>query len=219
VTRPLLEAQAAAAVAARVAAAEGATGVEIVAAAVARSDSYPEIPWKAFALAVSLTSLGAVAAALLEPDWDASHAVARSAVLALAAGGTAALASVWVAPFARLFVPRQRREMETRQYAQAMFLETGLHRARAGNSLLLLASLFEREIVVFAGPAVIEKLERAALDSAIAAVAARLRKGDLATGLVEGLDRLERALAAAGFRPQPGQASEISDAVVQRERP
>ena len=119
----LLDAQAEAAVQQRVATLEAATGVEAVTAVIARADSYPEIPWKAFALGASLAALATAALALREPGWEAHHAVVEAATAILAAGAAAAIATIWIAPFARLFLPRSRREGEVLQYAQVMFLE------------------------------------------------------------------------------------------------
>src|SRR5262245_2009161 len=101
-----LDAAAEAAVKQRVTALERATGVEVVAVIIARADSYPEIPWKAFALGASVASLAAVAAAFFEPGWEAHAAIIETAVAVLAAGAAAALATVWIAPFARLFLSR-----------------------------------------------------------------------------------------------------------------
>ncbi|HXF67731.1 MAG TPA: TPM domain-containing protein [Burkholderiales bacterium] len=200
----------------RVAALESATGVEAVAAVVARADCYPEIPWKAFALGAALAALAAVAAALFEPGWEAHEAVWEAAVAVLAAGASAALATVWIAPFARLFLPRTRREAEALQYAQAMFLEEGLHRTRRSDGVLLLVALFEREVVVLADRGVREKLGAAGLDAVVSAVSARLKQGRLEAGLLEGLARLEEALLACGFRPRPGEADELPNELIER---
>jgi putative membrane protein len=212
----LLDARSAAAVRQRVAALESATGVELVAAVVARSDSYPEIPWKAFAAGASFAAAGATAVALAEPGWEAFAAVAETAVTVLAAGGACALLSAWIEPFARLFLPRGRREAEVLQYAQAAFLEAGLHRARRRNGILLLVSLFERHVVVLPDEGVRERLAPDTLAPVVGAVTARLAGGQLGPALLEGIARLEAALAARGLRGEPGQASEIPDDVLQR---
>lgn len=214
-----LDAQAEAAVKQRVAGVEAATGVEAVAAVIARADSYPEIPWKAFALGASLAALAAAVAALFEPGWEAFEAVVETAVAVLAAGATAALATVWIAPFARLFLPRARRQVEALQYAQAMFLEAGLHRTRRGDGILLLVSLFEREVVVLADRGVRDKLGPAGLEPVVAAVTAQLRQKRLKDALIDGLARLEEVLAAHGFRAQPGEANELPDEVIQQRGP
>jgi putative membrane protein len=219
VTGALLDAQAEIELKQRIAALESTTGVEAVVSVIARADSYPEIPWKAFALGASLASLAAVAAVLLEPGWEAAEAVAETAVAALAAGGAAALATVWIAPFARLFLPRARRQAEVLQYAQALFLEAELHRTLRRDGILLLVSLFEHEVVVLADRGVREKLGSAGLEPVIAATTARLARGLLKDALLEGLARLEQALAAHGLRAQPGDANELPDSVIQQRRP
>jgi putative membrane protein len=132
-----LDAEAEAAVRQRIASLERTTGVEVVAAVIARADSYPEIPWKAFALGASLALLAAVAAALTAPGWEAAEAIVETAVAALATGGAAALATVWVKPLARLFLTRARRQAEALQYAQAMFLDAGLQRTPRRDGILL----------------------------------------------------------------------------------
>ncbi len=215
-TNVFLDANAEAAVKQRAAAVEKATGVEVVAAVIARADSYPEIPWKAFALGASIAAAAAVAAALLEPGWESAEAVVKTMVAVLAAGGVIALATVWVAPLARLFLSRARRQTEVLQYAQAMFLEAELDQTRRRDGVLLLVSLFEREVVLLPDRGIREKLGPAGLEPVVSAVTARLAKGSLENALLDGLARLEAALAAHGFRAQPGDANEISDSVIQQ---
>ena len=214
-----LDAPAEAAVKQRIAGLEAATGVEAVTAVIARADSYPEIPWKAFALGASTAALVVVVFALFDPGWEAFRAVAETALAVLAAGAGAALATVWIAPLARLLVPRARREAEALQSAQAMFLESGLTRTRRRDGILVLVSLFEREVVVLADTGLQDRLGPAALAPVIAAITARLARGELRDALLDGLARLEEALVALGCRPQAGDTSELSDAVIQRRAP
>jgi putative membrane protein len=216
---PLLDPGAEAAVRQRVAALESATGIELVAAVIARADSYPEIPWRAFALGASFAAAAAVAQTLLEPGWGAFHAVAGAAVAMLGAGGAAALLTVWVAPFARLFLPRARRQAEVLQHAQAMFLDAELHRTRRRDAILLLVSLFEHEVVLLPDRGIRDRLPADRLGPVVTAVTARLANGQLPDALLDGIARLEEALAACGFRAQPGDTSEIADDVLQGRRP
>lgn len=218
-TRPLLDPQAEAAVRQRVAALESATGVELVAAVVARSDSYPEIPWRAFALGASFAAAAAVARALLEPGWAPFEAAAGTAIAVLATGGAAALLTVWVAPFARLFLTQARREAEVMQCAQATFLEADLHRTRRREAVLLLVSLFERRVVLIEDRGVRDRIGAERLASVIAAVTDRLASGQLQQGLLDGIAHLERVLESTGFRARPGEPGEIPDDVVQRGKP
>lgn len=214
-----LDPAAATAVTQRVAGLERSTGVEVVAAIVARADSYPEIPWKAFALGVALALLAAVAAALATPGWEAAAAIVETAVTALATGATAALATVWIEPLARLFLSRARRQAEALQYAQAMFLDAGLQRTPRRDGVLLLVSLFEHEVVVLAERGVRDRIGPAGLDAVVAAVTAALRRGQLKEALLAGLARLEEALAESGFRAQPGEPDEVARALIQQRGP
>ena len=212
----LLDAQAEAAVQQRVTALEAATGIEAVSAVIARADSYPEIPWKAFALGASLAALATAALALREPGWEAFEAVMEAATAILATGGVAALASIWIAPFARLFLPRSRREGEVLQYAQVLFLEAELFKTARRDGILLLVSLFERQVAVVADRGIRERVGTHELDSVVATVTARLAQGQLNDALIDGLSRLEEVLTAGGFRAQAGTANEIPDSVIQR---
>ena len=58
---------------AEVARIEARTGVEIVAVVTAKSSDYPQIPWKAFALGVSVAAAVLVLADVVRPDWPSSR--------------------------------------------------------------------------------------------------------------------------------------------------
>jgi putative membrane protein len=201
-----LDATAEAAVKQRVAGLERSTGVEIVAAVIARADSYPEIPWKAFALGASLALLAAVAAALVAPGWEAAGAIIETAVVALATGAAAALATLWIEPLARLFLMPARRHAEVLQYAQALFLETGLQRTPRRDGILLLVSLFEHEVVVLADRGVRDRLAPAALDAVVGAVTAALARGHVKDALLDGLAR-------------PGEPNEVAETLIEQRGP
>jgi len=214
-----LDPAAADAVRARVAGLEAASGVEVVTAVIARADSYPEVPWKAFALGASVAALAAAAMALLEPGWEAFEAVVETAIAVLATGGMLALGTVWITPFARLFIPAERREAEVRQYAQALFLEHGLHRTQRRNGILMLVSLLEHRVVVLADRTVSDRLARTGFDTVVAAVTEVLSRAALVDALLAGLDRLDAILAERGFRARPGDTNELPDAVIQQQGP
>ncbi|MDH3286351.1 MAG: TPM domain-containing protein [Betaproteobacteria bacterium] len=214
-----LDPAAADAVSARVAGLEAASGVEVVTAVIARADSYPEVPWKAFALGASLAALAATVIALFEPGWEAFEAVLETAVAVLAAGGALALASAWITPFARILIPAERREAEVRQYAQALFLEHELHRTRHRDGILILVSLLEHRVVVLADRGVSEKVARSELDSVIATVTGALSRASLADALLAGLDGLDGILARHGIRAQAGDTNEFPDTVIQQRGP
>ena len=163
--------------------------------------------------------LAAVAAALTAPGWEAAEAIIETAVAALAVGAAAALATVWIAPLARLFLSRARRQVEALHYAQATFLDVGLQRTSRRDGILLLIALFEREVVVLADSGVRDRIGPAGLDAVAAAITAALKRGQVNEALLEGLARLEEILAASGFRAQPGEPNEVSDALIQQRGP
>jgi putative membrane protein len=203
----------------RVAALEQATGVEVVTAVIARADSYPEAPWKAFALGASVASLAAAAAAFFEPGWEASAAVAEAAVIALAVGAVCAFGTIWIAPFARLFVPRSRREGEVLQYAQALFVKSGVSATRRRNGVLLLVSLFERQVAVVADSGMRDRIDATGFEPVVAAMTGRLAGGPLQDALLDGLAKLQETLTARGFRAAPERANELPDSVLQQRGP
>lgn len=214
-----LDPAAAQSVRARVASLEAARGVEVVTAVISRADSYPEVPWKAFALGASLAALATTIGVLLDPGWDAFQAVIETTVVVLAAGGVLALATVWITPLARVLIPAVRREVEVRQYAQGLFLEHDLHRTRRRDGTLILVSLLERQVVVLADRGVSEKVAQEELDRVVAAVTSTLARASLAAALLAGIVQLDEILSRHGFNALAGDTNELGDAVIERQGP
>ncbi|MBZ0131085.1 MAG: TPM domain-containing protein [Rhodocyclaceae bacterium] len=167
---------------------EARTGVQVAAAVVGRCDAYPEIPWKAFAL---FSGLSLLAASLWHPD------AVLGGLTFLLGGAAAALATVFLPGFARLFIDAARREAETRQYAAAFFLANGLSRTQRRRAVLVLVGVFERSVVVLPDSGL--ALAEAELQEVIARMTPQLAAGRVAPALREGLDALEALLAAKGF--------------------
>jgi uncharacterized membrane protein len=175
-------------IAERAARLEARTGVQVAAAVVGRCDAYPEIPWKAFAL---FSGLSLLAASLWHPD------AVLGGLTFLLGGAAAALATVFLPGFARLFLDAARREAETRQYAAAFFLANGLSRTQRRRAVLVLVGVFERSVVVLPDSGL--ALAEAELQEVIARMTPQLAAGRVAPALREGLDALEALLAAKGF--------------------
>lgn len=83
--------------------AEKSTNAQIVLAAVKRSDSYAELPWKAFALGASVAGLLVFYFDLLSPGWGSDTMVLVSVASILAAGAAFALLAIVLPVFGRLF--------------------------------------------------------------------------------------------------------------------
>lgn len=52
---------------------EAATGAQVLAAVLGKADSYPEIPWKAFATGTVIAAFAVVLAGWLRPGWAGLH--------------------------------------------------------------------------------------------------------------------------------------------------
>jgi putative membrane protein len=187
------------AVDARIARVEARTGVQVVTAIVGRSDTYPEIPWKAFALGVATAALMIVVLDFTRPDWMTAYAAWSNATPILGIGAASALLALAVPAYARLFLNRIRGAGEVRQYAQAMFLDRQLFRTAGRNGILLLASLFERRVELLADIGFHSRIDESGWAAVIGAMTPLLARARSAEALLLGLDSLEELLAGNGF--------------------
>ena len=201
-------------VAARVAALERARGVEVVTVAVARADHYPEIPWRAGALAASIAALVVAIGDVLRPDWATSTTLLLALAAVLLSGAGAALATMVVRPFARLFLSRLRAEAETRQYAHAYFLDRQLFRTRRRNGILILVARFEHRVELVADIGFDGRVAADEWGSVIAPMVPLLREGRAEDAMIAGLDALDVLLASRDFAGGGG-ANELPDATVE----
>jgi putative membrane protein len=191
---------------AQVARVEARTGVQIATAVVGKSDSYVELPWKAFALGASIAALGMVVADLWRPEWVTSATALLHAITILGAGAVVALLAVFAPPFARLFLRTVRAEVEVRQRAQSMFLTREMFRTPERTAVLVLVSLFERRIEILPDTGLHDRVIDADWRAVIARMAPRLREARPFHALQEGLAAIEALLTARGF--QGGESGE-----------
>jgi putative membrane protein len=171
------------------------TGTQIVLAVIDRSDVYAEIPWKAFALGASIAGLLVLVMNLLWPLASATGAAFLTIVMILAAGAGLALLTVFVADFARIFLHSHRAEMETRQYADSLFLSRQMFATTERKAVLLLVSLFERQVVVLPDSGLAQKLNRNAIEMIIKHMRLYLQSGQTARALEAGLKKMEEIVS------------------------
>jgi putative membrane protein len=199
----------------RVAALEARTGVQVVAAVVERSDHYPEIPWAAFALGVSAAALATAVAAGLRPGWEGGAGGLLQAVAILAAGGATALAAAASPGLARLFLRRPRAEGEVLQRAESLFLEREVFRAPGRTGVLILASRFERRVVVVPDAGFRGRVAPEEWGAVVEAMRPALAAGRAGAAFLAGLDALEALLARRGFAPGAGAGPGLPDRPVE----
>ena len=198
---------------AAVAGVEAATGAQVVIACLPKSDAYPELPWLAFAFAAALAALVVFIADLLGWGWVAFAGPGFSVAIVLIAGAAVALATVFLPPFARLFLSATRAEMEVRQQAQSLFLGHELFGTRERCGVLLLVSEFERQVVVLPDKGVRERVPAQVLQEVVDAMLGPLKRGELAKAFDLGLSVLEAALVTHGFRGGKAGAEELPNRV------
>ena len=179
----------------RIADAEKRTGAQIVLAVIERSDVYAELPWKAFALGASVAGLMVLVMNLLWPLATVSLAVLLTIVMILAAGAGSALLSVFVSDFARIFLHTHHAEVETRQYADSLFLSRQLFATSKRRAVLLLISLFERQVVILPDTGLTQNLNQVATEKIINHMRPYLSAGQTARALEAGLKKLEEIIS------------------------
>jgi putative membrane protein len=182
-----------------------------VTAVIGRADSYTELPWKAFALAVSLAALTLVAVDALRPQWVTSYTALVHATAMLSAGAAAALLAVFVPPFARLFLRDARCDVEVRQYAQALFLAHDLCATRERTAVLILVGRFERRVEIVHDRGLARRIAEAEWQTVIARMSPHLRGGRAFRALDESLDAVSDLLASKGFRGAAGGRNDLPD--------
>ena len=199
----------------RVADAERRTGAQIVLAVIGRSDNFAELPWKAFALGAAIAGPAAALIAVLRPVWTPGPVVLLVVVATLGAGALSALACVFRPSIARFFLNPHRAEVEVRQYAQSLFLDRELFATRGRTGVLLLVSMFERQVVLLPDRGLEERLSGDASKEIVGRMTAALAAGRVGHALEDGLAGLENALAASATGPCP--ENELPDTIVEEE--
>jgi len=188
------------------------TGSQIILAVIQRSDSYAELPWKAFALGASFSGLLVF---LLEPlysGWIAAATVLIAAAGILTGGAVFALLTVLSDSFARLFLSHSRAEVEVRQYAESLFLSRELFATHKRTGILLLVSLFERKIVILPDKGLNGYLPEGKMYGIITAMTPFLKRRELRKAFESGLAELVKTLGAA----KSGKIeNELSDEIIE----
>jgi putative membrane protein len=189
----------AAAIERRVAEFEARTGVEAVAAVERRSDVYPEVPWRAFALGASLAALGSFTGDLLHPGWTTPGALLAQAVSILGAGLLTTLAAMLVPGIARLLIRKGRLQEEVRQRAEVVFLARELFGTPNRDALLVLVSRFERRVVIVPDVAYRDRVSTADWQAVVECMMPSLAAGRLVEAFDAGFSAIEALLAKKSF--------------------
>jgi len=192
-------------------------GAQIVLSVVERSDVYAELPWKAFALGAGAGGLAVVLLYLLRGTWTSSADMLLAVGATLVPGAACALLCVIAPQFARFFLDAGRADVETRQYAESLFLARDLFATRGRTGVLLLISLFERKVIVLPDTGLARRLPQPGQQAIADAMTRALSPGTVAGALESGLGELERRLAS-GVPPAAG-GNELPNTIIEEGRP
>ncbi|MFZ5518021.1 MAG: TPM domain-containing protein [Candidatus Zhuqueibacterota bacterium] len=190
------------------------TKAQVVLAVVQRSDSYAELPWKAFALGASLAGLVVLILELYFYGWDSRLTALITVAGTLSGGAIFALLTVLFPGFARLFLSDVRAEVEVKQYAQSLFLSRELYATRQRSGVLVLVSLFERKFFILPDKGLADQLSRDAMQNIVTAMAMSLKQNELRHAFETGLDKLAHFLGPAAAMTSE---NELPDAIIEEE--
>lgn len=195
--------------------AEQLTGAQIVMAVIKRSDNYPEIPWKAFALGAAATGLIVLLLDLFFTAWITGTIIIFSVLAILIGGIILSIATILAPGFAGLFLVRSRRETEPLQYAQSMFLDQELFATEGRRGILLLVSLFEHQVVILPDSGIRDRLGEEIISGIISEMRPHLKKKKLREAMEAGLEELVTALSPPGS--DIPDKNELSDEIIQED--
>ncbi len=193
---------------------EAATGVQIVAAIVPKSDAYPELPWRAFALGASLAGLIALVLDVMRPDWLTAQALLMQTLAILAGGAIAGIAAARIRPFARLFLGARRALDEVRQCAESLFLTRELFATPRRDAVLMMISEFEHRVVIVPDVYCKGRVTSAEWESVVARMTPLLRASKGADAFVAGLDAMQALLTGKGFTPSEPARNVLADTLL-----
>lgn len=191
------------------------TNLQIVLATTGRSDSYTEIPWKAFAAGVSAASLLVFAGQIINPVWFTVTTLLLSIVAILSIGTLSSIMSIFWPAFARIFLSGVRCESEIRQYAASLFLERELFVTDNRTGILLLISKFERKIIILPDKGIENMLSKEATDKIISRMSDHMRKREVRQAFEAGLNELINIASAPSDRVFT--KNELSDEIIERD--
>lgn len=192
---------------AAVAKAEAGLTAEIVPCVFAQSSPYPESIWAGAGAGMSLAVAGLFMLDVFHPLW---MPLSRLILWVPAAGFLGAALGRWCGPARRALIGGRRMEAAVARRAKEVFFDHNVAGTAGRDGVLVFASLLERRVVVLADAAVRAKVSPSAWDAAVAAMTAHAADGRVADGLVAAVEKVEAALAAAGFAGKPA-SGELSD--------
>lgn len=201
-----------------VAEAEKCTNTQIVLAVVKRSDSYAELPWKAFAIGTSVAGLLLFVLHAAIPSWYSPTCVLIALAVTLATGISLALLTIFVPSFATLFLTSHRAETEVKQHAESVFVSHEVFVTRKRTGILLFVSLFERKVFILPDKGICSLLGHNETGKIMKPMLALLRQHELRKAFEEGLNELTGILQKSIWKVPDGSGeNELPNEIIEEE--
>lgn len=214
----LTEAQAAA-IEAVVREAEGKTSAEIAGAMIKESSDYARHELLGAIIVGLFFFTGVTVFTPSLESWIQTLTWSYSSLLLVGAAGFSTFLVIGIAyflanlaPIDRWIVPRRVMNEEVRRRAIRHFLESGVHRTRERNGLLIFVSLLERRIEIVADIGIADKVPPETWEAVVAGMRESLRSGDTAEALARAVSQCGDILAGH-FPPRPDDINELSNKV------
>jgi putative membrane protein len=198
----------------RVAETEKRTRTQIVLTLIRRSDSYAELPWKAFAMGSSVAGLILLVLYGGLNGWYPEVTALMMLVGILAFGALSALLTLMVPRFAKCFLPDYRAEMEVQQYAKSLFLDRELFATQNRSAVLVLVSLFERRVVILPDKGLDGRFQEEDIKNMIGVMTPFLKRKQIIQAFDAALDYLIRLPAITS---QKSCDNELPDSIIEEE--
>lgn len=205
-------------IAAAVAQAETRTSGEIVPFVVNRCGRYEVAVWKAAAVGAMGAAALALAVGAMYDGWGMGWLyTAWALALAVVLGGTAGALATLAAPVRRLFAGTDRMARRVHRRASVAFLEEEVFETRDRTGILLFVSLFEHRIEVLGDKGIDAKVQPEEWVEVVQLIRDGIVGGDLAGGLVAGIEKCGEMLHRRGVEIREDDTDELPDGVRVRE--
>jgi putative membrane protein len=195
--------------------AEEKTNAQIVLATIRRCDNYAEVPWKAFAIGSSLSGLVVFLVDLIIFRWTTDTIILFAIAAIMITGALLSLLTVILPCFAGLLIPKCRKETETLQYAESLFLSRELFATDGRRGILLLISCFERQVVIIRDKGVLAHLNDDKMKKIISEMTPFLKKNEIRNALETGLNGIVEAICPP--LPEGMDKNELSNEIIEEE--
>ncbi|MFN3596265.1 MAG: TPM domain-containing protein [Rubricoccaceae bacterium] len=198
-----------------VAAAERRSAGEIVPLVVLRSGRYDLAVWRAAAAGALLAMALVLGGSLLHQGWGLAWLYTHWATAAAAVlGGTlGALVGAYVPAVQRALLGEAYLAEQVHRRAMQAFVEEEVFSTRDRTGILLFVSLQEHRIEVFGDAGINARVAPEEWVDVVARARERIRKGHLAEGLVDAIERCGELLERRGVPLRGDDAGELPDDV------